>query len=178
MSKFKRDLENANSALLVNITASDFEGTNPLSGIYFQRELEQKAYKIAGSCGRAPCQMVKDFMDKRISTTFGKVKPTYLPGVTLSNFWDILPEFVCTTLKEALLYFDDKMNGFATLDPILTGVETRSSSPVRIVRNDKFMSLTVDGIYPCGEGAGYAGGIMSAAADGINVARALILNNS
>lgn len=169
MSKFARDGENANSAVLVNITPEDFKGNSPLEGIYFQKDLEEKAFKLGGSNYFAPIQKVGDFLEDRKTTELGNVKPTYKPGVTFANLQEILPNFVTKTLKEGLLDFDKKIKGFASNDSILTGVETRSSSPVRIVRNDNCMS-NINGIYPCGEGAGYAGGIMTAAVDGIRCA--------
>lgn len=173
MSKFARDGENANSAILVNITPEDFKGESPLEGIYFQKDLEEKSYKLGGENYFAPIQRVEDFINNIKSEYIGEVKPTYLPGVTLTNLNDILPEFVSKTLKEGILYFDKKIKGFAYGDAILTGVETRSSSPVRITR-DENLNSNIKGIYPCGEGAGYAGGIMSAAVDGIKCAIAIL----
>lgn len=173
MSTFARDGENANSAVLVNVTPDDFTGESPLEGMYFQQELEEKAFKLGGSNYNAPIQRVGDFLKNQKSTFIGEVKPTYKPGVTLANLQEILPEFVTKTLKEGLVYFDKKIEGFACDDAILTGVETRSSSPVTIKRNEQKMS-NIYGLYPCGEGAGYAGGIMSAAVDGIRVASAIL----
>ena len=173
MSTFARDGENANSAILVNITPEDFEGDSPLAGMYFQRELEEKAFKLGGSNYNAPIQRVEDFINNRKSTFIGEVKPTYRPGVTLANLQEILPDFVAETLKEGIEYFDKKIKGFANPDSILTGVETRSSSPITIKRNEQKMASII-GMYPCGEGAGYAGGIMSAAIDGIKVANAIL----
>ena len=173
MSTFARDGENANSAVLVNITPEDFKGDSPLEGMYFQQELEEKAFKLGGSNYNAPIQRVEDFLNDKKSTFIGEVKPTYKPGVTLANLQEILPDFVTKTLKEGLIYFDKKIAGFASADAILTGVETRSSSPVTIKRNEQKMA-SVQGMYPCGEGAGYAGGIMSAAVDGIKVANAIL----
>ena len=175
MSKFARDEENANSAVLVNVVPEDFEGESSLEGIEFQKELEEKAFKLGGSNFYAPVQRVEDFINNKKTEKLGEIKPTYKPGVTLSNLNDILPEFVAQTLKEGIQYFDTKIKGFANPDAILTGVETRSSSPVRIVRNEDLMS-NIKGIYPCGEGAGYAGGIMTAAVDGIKVAIAILEN--
>lgn len=175
MSKFARDEENANSAVLVNVVPEDFEGDSPLDGIYFQKDLEEKAFKLGGSNYYAPVQRVEDFIENRKTEKIGEVKPTYKPGVTMSNLNEILPEFVSTTLKDGIKYFDTKINGFANPDSILTGVETRSSSPVRIVRDENLMA-NIKGIYPCGEGAGYAGGIMTAAVDGIKVAIAILEN--
>jgi len=168
MSEFKRDGENANSALLVNVLITDLEDS-PLSGISFQEKLEKDAFILGGSNYNAPIQRVEDFLNNRKSTFIGDVKPTYLPGVTLCNLNDILPKFVSDTLKEGILYFDKKIKGFNNDDAILTGVETRSSSPVRINRDEEFMT-NISGLYPCGEGPGYAGGIMSASVDGIKCA--------
>ncbi len=173
MSKFLRDGKNSNSAILVNVIPEDFENTSPLAGIYFQKDLEKRAYKLGGSNYNAPIQRVEDYLKNIKSNHIGKIKPTYMPGVTLSNLNDILPEFVNNTLKEGILYFDKKLKGFANPDAILTGVETRSSSPVRIIRNENLIS-NISGVYPCGEGAGYAGGIMSAAVDGIKCAISIL----
>ena len=175
MSKFARDGENANSAVLVNVVPEDFKGNSPLEGMHFQKDLEEKAFNIGGKKYYAPAQRVEDFMQNRKTIEFGKIKPTYLPGVTKANLNEILPDFISNTLKEGIQYFDTKIKGFANPDAILTGVETRSSSPVRIVRDENMMS-NVKGIYPCGEGAGYAGGIMTAAVDGIKVAIAILEN--
>ncbi len=173
MSTYLRNGKNANSALLVNVTPEDFTDASPLAGIYFQKELEEKAFILGGSNYYAPIQKVEDFLNNQKSSTIGLVIPSYLPGTTLSNLNEILPEFVSSTLKEGILYFDKKLKGFAHPDSILTGVETRSSSPVKIPRNTKFVS-NIDGIYPCGEGAGYAGGIMSAAVDGIKTSLSIL----
>ena len=173
MSNFARNGKNANSALLVNVVPEDFEGTSPLAGFYFQKKLEESAFKLGGSNYFAPVQKVSDFIANKKSETLGNVKPSYLPGVTLSNLNDILPDFVSSTLKEGIEYFDTKLHGFADPDSILTGVETRSSSPVKILRNSEFVS-NISGLYPCGEGAGYAGGITSAAVDGIKCAIAVL----
>ena len=173
MSKFARDGENANSAVLVSVTPDDFKGNSPLEGMYFQKELEEKAFKLGGSNYYAPIQRTEDFLNNKKSEFIGDVKPTYKPGVTLSNLQEILPQFVTDTLKEGILNFDTKLHGFANPDSILTGLETRSSSPVRILRNENLVS-NIEGVYPCGEGAGYAGGIMSAAVDGIKCAKAVL----
>lgn len=169
MSYFARDGENANSAILVDVRPNDIEGTSPLRGMYFQKELEEKAFELGGKNYYAPAQKVGDFLNKRVSTSFGKVKPTYMPGVTYVDMHDILPKFITDTMEEGIKDFDKKIKGFADEDALLTGVETRSSSPVRINRNDELQS-NIAGIYPCGEGAGYAGGITSAAVDGIRCA--------
>ena len=169
MSYFSRDGINANSAVLVNVTPDDFKSSSPLAGIYFQKDLEEKAFKLGGSNYNAPVQRVEDFLQNKKSKFIGKVQPSYTPGYTLSNLNEIMPNFVSNTLKEGILYFDTKLHGFSNPDSILTGMETRSSSPVKILRNEKLV-CNVNGIYPCGEGAGYAGGIMSAAVDGIKCA--------
>ncbi len=176
MSNFLRNGTNANSAILVNVTPEDFESNSPLAGIYFQKSLEEKAFILGGNNYFAPVQRVEDFLKNQKTTSIGIVKPTYQPGFTLANLNEILPSFVCDTLKQGILYFDSKLHGFANPDSILTGVETRSSSPVRIIRNEKLLS-NISGIYPCGEGAGYAGGIMSASVDGIKCAIKLLENN-
>lgn len=173
MSNFLRDNINANSALLVNITPDDFKDSSPLAGMYFQQNLEEKAFILGGSNYYAPIQRVQDFLENKKSTFIGNVKPTYLPGVTLSNLNDILPDFVSTTLKEGIIYFNSKLSGFANPDSLLTGVETRSSSPIRIIRNSLLQS-NIENVYPCGEGAGYAGGIMSASVDGIKCAISIL----
>lgn len=177
MSNFLRNGINSNSAILVNVVPEDFKDNSPLAGIYFQKDLEEKAFCLGGSNYNAPIQKVGDFLVNKKSETIGIVKPSYLPGTTLSNLNDILPSFVSETLKEGIVFFDSKLHGFANPDSILTGLETRSSSPVRIIRNEKLVS-NINGVYPCGEGAGYAGGIMSAAVDGIKCAIALLENNS
>ena len=169
MSNFLRNGKNANSALLVGITPKDFEGTSPLAGIYFQKELEEKAFILGGNNYNAPIQRVEDFLNNKKSNYIGIVEPTYKPGVTLTNLNELFPNFVNQTLQEGILYFDTKLKGFAHPDSILTGVETRTSSPVRILRDENLLS-NVKGLYPCGEGAGYAGGIMTAAVDGIKCA--------
>ena len=169
MSYFARDGKNANSAVLVNVVPSDFKDDSPLAGIAFQKDLEEKAFELGGSNYYAPIQRFEDFLLNKKSSRIGMVEPTYKPGVTLSNLNQIMPDFVSSTLKEGIQYFDTKLKGFAHPDSILTGLETRSSSPVRILRNE-CLSANVTGIYPCGEGAGYAGGIMSAAVDGIKCA--------
>lgn len=174
MSKFARDGENANSAILVNVTPDDFKGESPLEGMYFQKNLEHKAFILGGGNYYAPVQKVGDFLENRKTESFGEVKPTYEPGVTMSNLNEILPDFVASTLKEGITYFDTKIKGFSNSEAILTGVETRSSSPVKILRKDDLMSVSAKGLYPCGEGPGYAGGIMSAATDGIRCAIKII----
>lgn len=173
MSTYARNGVNSNSALLVNVTPDDFSSQSPLAGLFFQEELEKKAFALGGNCYFAPIQKVGDFLANVKTTQIGAIHPSYQPGVTFSNLNEILPKFISDTLKEGILYFDTKLKGFAHPDAILTGLETRSSSPIRILRNESFLS-NKDGIYPCGEGAGYAGGIMSAAVDGIKCAISLL----
>ena len=175
MSKFARDGENANSAVLVDITPDDFKGESPLEGIYFQADLERKAFELGGGNFFAPIQRVEDFLSNRKSTKIGTINPTYKPGVTLSNLQELFPEYIIETLKEGILDFDKKIKGFANPDAIMTAIESRSSSPVSILRNENLES-NIQGLYPCGEGVGYAGGIMTAAVDGIKCA-IMILEN-
>ena len=177
MSNFARDGRNANSAVLVNVTVDDYYKNTPLDGMYFQEDLERKAFELGGSNYNAPAQKVGDFLENKATTEFGKVQPTYMPGVTGANLNEILPEFVSETLKEGIIELDKKLHGFADKDAILTGVETRSSSPVQITRDkNNLNSVNVQGLYPCGEGAGYAGGIMTAAIDGIKCAIKMMEN--
>lgn len=174
MSYFARDGENANSALLVGVNPEDFAGDSPLRGMYFQKDLEEKAFKIGGGNYTAPVQNVTDFLENKVTEKFGEVKPTYLPNVKMTDLHLVLPKFVTDTMEEGIKYFDTKIKGFAK-SGVLTGVETRSSSPVRILRDETLQS-NMRGIYPCGEGAGYAGGIMSAAVDGIKCAIKILEN--
>ena len=170
MSEFARDKENINGALLVNVTPEDFGGnSSPLAGIQFQRTLEEAAYALGGGGYRAPAQRVEDFLLKRPSTGPGRVQPSYRPGVTWANLWNCLPPFVAETMAQALPVLGRKLKGYDQPDAVLTAVESRSSSPVRIPRDETYQSA-VRGLYPCGEGAGYAGGILSAAADGMRCA--------
>ncbi len=169
MSEHARDAENSNSALLVEVTPADFGDRHPLAGFAFQRRLERAAYTLGGGGYRAPVQLVGDFLADRASTAFGDVRPSYLPGVMLTDLRECLPAFVSESLKEALPLLGRQLRGFDRADAILTGVESRSSSPVRLLR-DSHGESAVSGVYPCGEGAGYAGGILSAAVDGIRCA--------
>ena len=173
MSLFARDGENANSALLVNVLPEDFGGDDPLAGVRFQRKWEQAAFAAGGGDYRAPAQKVGDFLNGRPSAGPGEVRPSYRPGVKWGSLDACLPGFVTGAMREALPLLDRKLKGFAHPDAVLTGVETRSSSPVRIERDADCLS-NLRGLYPCGEGAGYAGGIMSAAVDGLRCAEMLI----
>ena len=175
MSRYARDGKNCNSALLVGVRPSDFGADDPLAGVRFQRKYEQAAFRLAN--GKAVCQRVGDFLEKRAGRGAGDIFPTYPRGVEYALLDDCLPAYVCGGLREALPQFDIKIKGFAFADALLTGVETRSSSPVRILRNEKGDS-SVEGLMPCGEGAGYAGGITSAAADGIKTALNLLAKHT
>lgn len=172
MSYADRDGENANAALLVTVNPSVFPYPGALGGMYWQREIEEKAYDMSGSYF-APAQKVGDFLAGRASTGPGAVKPTYRPGVTWCDLRDVLPSHITAALQEALPALDGNLKGFASEDAVLTAPETRSSSPVRILRDETRQS-TIRGLYPVGEGAGYAGGIMSAAIDGILSAEAIL----
>ena len=174
MSLFARDGENANSALLVSVGPGDFGGDDPLAGVRFQRKWEQAAFELGGGNYRAPAQLVGDFIANRPSAKQGKVNPSYCPGVTWTNLAKCLPDYAAEDMRAAIQIFDRKLRGFADPEAVLTGVETRSSSPVRITRNEKCCSLSLSGLYPSGEGAGYAGGILSAAVDGIRCAMAVL----
>jgi len=172
MSHFARDGSNCNGALLFPVSPDDY-GHKPLDGVMFQRRLERDAFAAGGGNYFAPAQLVGDFLERRASTGHGRVIPTYLPGVRYCNLWDVLPDFVCEALHTALPEFSRRVAGFNDPDAVLTAVETRSSSPVRIER-EYYEAVGVRGVFPCGDGAGYAGGIMSAAVDGIKCAEAIL----
>ncbi|MEW5754793.1 MAG: NAD(P)/FAD-dependent oxidoreductase [Pseudomonadota bacterium] len=177
MSQYSRNERNANSGIVVGITPEDFPSDHPLAGIELQRELESRAFVLGGSNYDAPGQLVGDFLAGRPSTALGSVQPSYTPGVHLTNLNTALPAYAIEAIREALPAFDRQIKGFAMPDAVLTGVETRTSSPVRIKRNrDDYQSINTTGLYPAGEGAGYAGGILSAAIDGIEVAEAVALS--
>ena len=165
---------NANAALLVNINPEDLPGTDPLAGIELQRQCERRAFELGGGAHRAPVQLVGDFLAGRPSEEAGRIQPTYPRGTTWSELDETLPPHVIETLRAGLPALDRKLRGFNDPEAVLTGVETRSSSPVQIVRGKDLQAEGTPGLYPCGEGAGYAGGIMSAATDGLRVARAVI----
>lgn len=176
MSRYARRQPNANSALLVGVTPQDFGGTDPLAGVAFQRRWEQKAFAVGGGHYVAPAQRVGDFLAGKASVAMGTVVPTYTPGVTPCDLAECLPGFVVQTLREAIVAMDKQLHGFAMPDAVMTAVESRSSSPLRIMRDDRFQSVSVNGLYPAGEGAGYAGGIISAAVDGLKVAEAVCVS--
>ena len=173
MSQYSRNERNANAGIVVGITPADFPGDDPLAGIELQRKLEARAFELGGGNYDAPGQLVGDFLDGRPSTRLGSVEPSYKPGVHLTDLATALPDYAIEAIREALPAFDRQIKGFAMKDAVLTGVETRTSSPLRITRSDDFQSVNVRGLYPAGEGAGYAGGILSAGVDGIKVAEAV-----
>jgi len=176
MSQYSRNERNANSGIVVGISPSDYPG-HPLAGIAFQRAWESRAYELGGGNYDAPGQLVGDFIANRPSTSLGSVTPSYKPGVKLGDLNPSLPDYAITAIREALPAFDKQIRGYSMHDAVLTGVETRTSSPIRIKRHDDTLqSLNTRGLFPAGEGAGYAGGIMSAAIDGIRVAEALALD--
>ena len=175
MSQYSRDERNANSGIVVGITPEDYPG-GPLAGIDLQRRWEERAFELGGGTYDAPAQLVGDFLAGRPSTALGAVEPSYRPGVRLCDLSTSLPDYAIEAIREALPVFDRKIRGFAGHDALLTAVETRTSSPIRITRDDAFQSLNTEGLYPAGEGAGYAGGILSAAVDGIKVAEAVALS--
>lgn len=175
MSEFARNEPNSNAALLVGVSPEDYRSDSPLGGMYFQRELEEKAFALGGGGFRAPVQRVGDFINNKKSDNLGEVLPSIGPDFTLSDLNTILPEEISRSMKEAIISMGRKLKGFDNPDAVLTGLETRSSSPIRILRNvDTLESVGLKGLYPCGEGAGYAGGIISAAVDGIKCAEKVI----
>ncbi len=174
MSQYSRNERNANSGIVVGVTPADYPG-HPLAGIAFQRQWEERAFDLGGRNYSAPVQRVGDFLAGRASTALGTVIPSYTPGVQWCDLSSALPDYAVAAIREALPAFDRQIKGFAMHDAVLTGVETRTSAPIRIKRNENYQSLNTAGLYPAGEGAGYAGGILSAAVDGIKVAEALVL---
>ena len=176
MSQYSRNERNANAGIVVGVTPEDFPG-HPLAGIAFQRQWESRAFELGGGDYSAPGQLVGDFLARRPSGQFGSVMPSYQPGVKPCDLASVLPDYVIDAVREALPVFDRQIKGFAMNDAVLTGVETRTSSPIRIRRDDlSLQSINTRGLYPAGEGAGYAGGIMSAGIDGIRVAEAVALS--
>lgn len=178
MSQYSRHERNANAGIVVGVTPEDFPEdvrANPLAGIAFQRHWEEKAFVAGGASWFAPCQLVGDFLKNKPSTSLGSVIPSYKPGVTPTDLNLCLPEYATTAMREALQVFGRQILGFSMDEAVMTGVETRTSSPVRMTRGTDLQSLNVKGLYPAGEGAGYAGGILSAAVDGIKVAEAVAL---
>ena len=178
MSQYSRAERNANAGIVVNVSPEDFSGgtNDPLAGIAFQRQLEGRAFELGGGTYNAPAQLVGDFLAGRPSTRLGGVIPSYQPGVQLTDLATALPDFAIAAIREALPAFGRQIRGFDLPDAVLTGVETRTSSPLRITRGEDCQSLNVKGLYPAGEGAGYAGGILSAGIDGIKIAEAVALH--
>ena len=172
MSEHARLADNSNSALVVTVRPEDFGSHSPLAGIEFQRKYEGAAYRLCG--GRGVVQLARDFVKNRVSDGFDGVKSSFTGEVAFADLRECLPKFITDTLKEGILEFDKKIKGFSESGAILTGVEMRTSAPLRIKRNENFESISHSGLFPCGEGAGYAGGIMSAAVDGIKVAQAIL----
>jgi uncharacterized protein len=178
MSQYSRNERNANAGIVVGISPEDYPGgvaAGPLAGIALQEELESRAYGLGGGGYLAPAQLVGDFLKGQASTALGEIEPSYKPGVHLTDLASALPDYAIAAIREALPAFDQQIRGFARPDAVLTGVETRTSSPLRITRGEDYQSLNTRGLYPAGEGAGYAGGILSAGVDGIRVAEALAL---
>lgn len=174
MSNFTRDGKNANAALLVGVGPEDYGSESPLAGVEFQRRLEENAYRLGGGGYAAPVQRVEDFLKKQVSKQLGDVQPTYRPGVTPSALDDCLPNEIADAMRQGILRMERYLHGFSHPDALLTAVESRSSSPVRVLRGDSLQSPSAAGLYPCGEGAGYAGGIISAAVDGIRCAEKIL----
>ncbi len=177
MSEFARDGVNANSAILVGITPNDFGSNNVLAGIELQRRLESNAFKCGGENYYAPVQRVCDFIKRQKSKSLGSVIPSYKPGYELTNLDLCLPQYITDSIREGIQLMNNRLNGFSDGDAVLTATESRSSSPVRILRNENMQSVSVSGLYPCGEGAGFAGGIISAAVDGIKAAEMILLSS-
>ncbi len=175
MSQYSRNERNANSGIVVGITPQDYPG-DVLAGVAFQRQWEQRAFELGGKNYCAPAQLVGDFLAGRSSTALGTVEPSYMPGVHLTDLTTALPDYAIAAIREALPAFEKQIKGYAMHDALLTGVETRTSAPVRIKRREDFQSMNIAGLYPAGEGAGYSGGILSAAVDGIEVAEAVALS--
>jgi uncharacterized FAD-dependent dehydrogenase len=175
MSQYSRNERNANAGIVVGITPADYPG-DAMAGIEFQRAIESRAYELGGRTYEAPGQLVGDFLVGKASTAFGSVIPSYKPGVHLTDLATSLPDYAIEAIREALPAFERQIKGFSMHDAVLTGVETRTSSPLRITRGEDYQSLNIKGLYPAGEGAGYAGGILSAGVDGIKVAEAVALS--
>ena len=176
MSQYSRNERNANAGIVVGIDPRDypgFEAGDALAGIALQRRLESHAFVLGGGDYRAPGQLVGDFIAGRPSTALGSITPSYKPGVTLGDLSSALPDYAIAAMREAFPVFGKKIKGFDTHDAVLTGVETRTSSPIKISRGEDLQSVNVRGLYPAGEGASYAGGILSAGVDGIKVAEAV-----
>ena len=172
MSYYARNAANANSAVLVSVTPADYGSDHPLAGVEFQRQIERAAWEYSRS-SKAPAQLLGDLLEGRASTGCGSVTPSYRPGVVFGEIGCCLPKFVVDGIADGCRDFDRRLKGFCAPDAVLTAPESRSSSPVRIIRGED-LQASVKGVYPCGEGAGYAGGIMSAAVDGMRCAEQII----
>jgi uncharacterized FAD-dependent dehydrogenase len=176
MSQYSRNERNANAGIVVGISPEDYPG-GPLAGLALQEHWESRAYTLGGGNYEAPVQLVGDFIAGRASQGLGEVVPSYKPGVRPADLSEALPAYAIEAIREALPAFGRQLRGFAMHDAVLTGVETRTSSPLRVTRGEGLQSLNVKGLYPGGEGAGYAGGILSAAVDGIRIAEAVALDS-
>lgn len=174
MSNFARDGRNANCALFVTIEKKDFCSDHPLGGVALQRKIESAAFTAGGGGYKAPVQRLEDFLANRKTTVFGSVMPTYMPGTEFANIDSYMPNYVADSLRKGIMEMGEWMPGYAYPDALLTGAETRSSSPVRITRGDSFEAVGIKGLYPCGEGAGYGGGILSSAVDGVKCAEHIL----
>lgn len=174
MSYHARDKENANSALVVTVGPEDYGSDHPLAGMMFQRKYEELAYKLGGSNYKIPVQLVGDFLEDRVSTKLGRITPSVAPNYVFRDLRECLPPYVIAAIKEAIPDFDRKIKGFGDKDSVMTGIEARTSAPVTMKRDERFESITLAGLYPTGEGAGFAGGIISAAVDGIRVAEKIM----
>ena len=177
MSEYGRDGENSNAAILVSVTPEDFPSDDPLAGIALQRSIERRAYSISSDY-KAPMQMLSDFMKDRKTAALGEVSPSYQPGVVPDLLSSALPDYITDSMKAGLLDFDAWLPGYMKSDAVLTAPETRSTSPVRVMRDDDFEAVTLSGLYPIGEGAGYAGGIVSSARDGVMCAEKILENST
>ncbi|MGE5626883.1 MAG: NAD(P)/FAD-dependent oxidoreductase [Solirubrobacterales bacterium] len=178
MSDYSRDKDNSNSAIVVTVNKEDFLNDSPLSGVEYQRHFESLAFKTGGGGYIAPIQLAGDFINDKVSKKLGNIEPTYKPGYAFADLKKCLPEYVSTSLKEGLVEFDKKIKNFSDNNSILTGIETRTSAPVKLTRNEKLQSISLGGLYPTGEGAGFAGGIISAAVDGIKCAESIMTDFS
>jgi len=174
MSNYARNEANANSAIVVQVGPGDFIGNDPLCGMRFCEDLEKKAFELGGGDYSAPISRIDDFLKHKKTSRIGSVRPSYLPGTTFASLWDCLPSSVANGIAEGILDFGKKLKGFDLADGILTGVESRTSSPIRILRDELGRSVSHATVYPVGEGAGYAGGIISAAVDGLRAAERII----
>lgn len=178
MSYHRRSKTNANSALVVTVSEKDFEGNSPLKGMEFQRKYESLSYELGGGGYKAPVQLVGDFLKDKITRKIGIVEPSYKPGYEFRELKECLPSYVIDTLREGIQRFDTRIQGYGMGDAVLTGIETRTSAPVKITRNENLESISISGLYPAGEGAGFAGGIISAAVDGIKVSERIMTKYS